>query len=39
MGRGWQGVLAKRQAGLWPGLDTETDSWSDGQVASGAAGL
>lgn len=39
MGRGWQGVLAKRQAGPWPGRDTGTDSWSGGQVASGAAVL
>lgn len=39
MARGCQCVLTKDWAGLWPGRDTGTDSWSGGQVASGAAGL
>lgn len=29
----------KDQAELWPGWDTGRDSWSGGQVGSGATGL
>lgn len=38
-GEGLAGGPGKRRAGLWPGQDTGTNSWSGGQVASGAAGL